>query len=214
MPANAEAVSGLLKLTMVNKLKLRRRKLALVMLILIALYLLVELLLRPQVLLQSLASAFYGWNNYPAAERIFAHNAKKDKGIAQANLAKSLYRQNEYSQADSASAVAAEKLAQPDIFYDQGNSLYRQNKFEEALKSYKKAILNAPKDLDAKANYELTLRKLQKLPTPPPQENQQDKQEKRKQEEIKNILDGLDNKESSDRKQNQKSLSPSETQWW
>ncbi|GAB1365303.1 hypothetical protein MASR1M36_01740 [Candidatus Cloacimonadaceae bacterium] len=198
---------------MASSRKLHLRKIALCVLVAIVVLLLTEVIFRPHVLLQSLAAGLYRWQKYPSSERIFSHNAKKDKGIATANLGKSLYRQNRFAEADSVYTQAGAKQTKDDVFYDLGNSQYRQQKYSAALKNFRKAILNSPQDMDAKANYELTLKKLQKQP-PPPQENKQDEQEKRKREEIKNILNGLDNKESNDRKQNQNSYGPSDNQWW
>lgn len=181
------------------------------LLLLILLFFLFELLFRPQVPVQSLAEQLYKLRKYEPAAKLLEKNTTKDKGIANANLAKSLYKQNRYAEADSIYALAAETLSKAGVHYDKGNTEFQQKDFEQALKSYRKALLKDPNDADAKANYELTLRKLQM--EPPPQTKPQDK-DRQKQEEIKNILGGLDNKESSDRQQNRQPGDPGKGKWW
>jgi tetratricopeptide (TPR) repeat protein len=190
---------------------LKNKFLPLILLLLILLFLLTELLFRPLVVRQSLAQQLYKLKRYENTEKLLARNARKDKGIANANLAKSLYRQQRYTEADSTSALATANHPKASIYYDRGNAEFQNRKFEAALKSYRKALLADPEDKDTKANYELTLRKLQMQPPPPPKPQQEDKQ---KQEEIKNILGGLDNKESSDRQQNKKPGNPGQGKWW
>lgn len=192
--------------------KAKRPRILMVMLLaLILFFLLLELVFRPFVPLQALAEQLYKYKRYKTAERLLSRNAIKDKGIANANLAKTLYKQQRYNEADSLTVTALQQLPKASVYYDKGNSEYQQKNYEEAQKSYRKALLADPNDLDAKANFELTLRKLQQQPTPPPQQKQEDK---RKKEEIDNILGGLDNKESSDRKQNRVPSEPQTGKWW
>jgi len=99
-----------------------------------------------------------------------------------------------------------------DILYDRGNIAYLQKDYQKALKDYKEALLLNPNDDDLRANYELTLRKLQKQPNPQPL--MQQNEDKHKDEDILNILKGLDNKESTDRQQQKPKQSFKTDKWW
>lgn len=189
-------------------MKIKRRRLLAIALIAISLFLLFELLLRPKVISQSLASMLYKTRNYAQAEKIFNKNAGKGDAKASANLAKSLYKQEKYQQAEEP-ANNARNLKNK--YYDLGNISYRQGDFEKAAENFKRAMLDNPNDTDAKANYELSLKQKDKqAPKPEPKEDPN----KEKQEEIRNILGGLDNKESNDRKQQQEQGDIPLDKWW
>jgi tetratricopeptide (TPR) repeat protein len=88
----------------------------------------------------------------------------------------------------------------------------KQKDYQKALKHFKEALLLDPEDDDLRANYELTLRKLQKQ-SPPAAQIQQNK-DNQEQEAIRNILKGLDNKESTDRQQLKQKQSSKTDKWW
>ncbi|PKN72741.1 MAG: hypothetical protein CVU50_06280 [Candidatus Cloacimonetes bacterium HGW-Cloacimonetes-3] len=195
-------------------MKLKHKKIALFILILILLSFIFELTMRPKVLSQSWADMQYRGKRFSSAEKVFARNAKKDDATASANLAKSMYKQDRIEdaerQSDKALALSPHKS---NLNYDRANIAYKQGDYTKALELYRKAMLEKPKDTDIKANYELTLKKMQSQ-APKPQPEKEKEQDPDKQEEIRNILGGLDNKESSDRKQQnpQQGLPP--TKWW
>ncbi len=192
-------------------MKHNRKRTALLILLILFLVLIAELLLRPKVFTQALSEQLYRLKQYPLAEKLLQHNAKKDKGIANTNLAKSLYQQGKLPDAETASEAGIQKNPSSNALYDRGNIAYKQEDYKKALEHYKKALLKNPNDSDLKANYELTLRKLENQPPPPPKQEP----DKQKQEEIRNILGGLDNKESSDRKQNEKANNGApHSKWW
>ena len=191
--------------------KTRRNIIIIIAVILVLLIL--ELIFRPKVLRQSLAEPFYQAKKYSRAEELFRKNSLKSDALANANLAKCLYRQNRFAEADSAASIALNSAQdKKDILYDRGNIAYQQKDYSKALKDYKEALLLNPEDDDLRANYELTLRKMNKQP-PPPVGLQQNKDDKEK-EAIRNILEGLDNKESSDRQQLHSKQSLKTDKWW
>ncbi len=195
-------------------MKLKRKNIALIILALIVLGIIFELAIRPKVLSQSFAETLYKSKRYGSAEKIFTRNAKTDDAVANANLAKSMYKQERFSDAELQSDKALNLAPNnSNLNYDRGNIAYKQGDYSKALELYRKALLEKPKDTDVKANYELTLNKLQNQ-APKPQPDKEKEQDPNKQEEIRNILGGLDNKESSDRKQQnpQQGLPP--TKWW
>lgn len=189
-------------------MKVNKRKLLLIVLIAILLLLIFEVLLRPKAVSQSLASMLYKAKNYPRAEKIFSKYAGKGDEKANANLAKSLYKQEKYQQAEEPATNAKNQKSQA---YDLGNIAYRQGAYQKAAENFKRAMLSDPNDQDAKANYELSLKKSDKqAPKPEPKEDP----DKDKKEEIRNILGGLDNKESNDRKQQNRQNELPPDKWW
>lgn len=196
-------------------MKLSKRKLIFIAFLIIMVFLLAELIFRPRIFSQSLASSLYKMKSYGLPEKIFAANAAKDDDLAAANLAKVKYRQGNYSEAIEAEDSALEaKPSDPVRNYDAGNAAYRSQDYETALQHFRKAMLNDPHDLDAKANYELSQKKMQQQPKPKPQPQPQPKPDQQKEEDIRNILGGLDSKESSDRKQNQGQGAAGGDKWW
>lgn len=193
-------------------MKANPRRIAVIAILIIVLFFLAEVVLRHKAFTQSIADLFYQAKRYSTAEKIFTRNGSKGDKIASANLAKSLYKQERYADATGPSADA---LAQDSIHsalnYDAGNIAYKQGDYQSALEHYRRALLQNPNDADTKANYELTMRKLQQQPPPPKQEENKDE---KAQEDIRNILGGLDNKESSDRKQQRPNQDIPPDKWW
>ncbi|MDR2885245.1 MAG: tetratricopeptide repeat protein [Rikenellaceae bacterium] len=72
------------------------------------------------------------------------------------NLAKSLYKQQRWDEAAGMFApLAADSLHRqhaPEAYYDQGNALFRQRKFAEAIEAYKQSLRLNPADQQAKFN--------------------------------------------------------------
>jgi len=186
----------------------------------LALFLILQYFLMPKALSQSWAEAMYKSKKYPSADKVLSKNASGQDDIAKANLAKSKYQQGKYQDAEtSAKAALTATPDSPDRNYDLGDIAYRLGDYKTALEHFRKAMLKDPKDRDAKANYELALKKMQQQPQSKPQnqQNKQDKQQEQnqqKQQDIRNILGGLDSKESSDRKSNQAQGGAGGDKWW
>ncbi|GAB1468719.1 hypothetical protein MASR2M64_14660 [Candidatus Cloacimonadota bacterium] len=196
-------------------MKLKRKHLLLLLLVLIVLGFIFELVVRPKVISQSLAEFLYKNKGYHAAQKIFTRNSKDGDATAAANMAKSLYKQDKFKDAQKYSEQALGKANdKAALNYDSGNIAYKQGDYKSAVERYRKALLQNPKDADTKANYELALKMMQSQPQKPPPSEQEEKKDPKKQEEIKNILGGLDNKESSDRKQQNPQKGLPSIDWW
>jgi len=59
--------------------------------------------------------------------------------------------------------------------YNLGNTFYREKRLGSALEAYREAIRLDPKDLDAKYNYELVMRAMEKEEAPKPKEQEEEK---------------------------------------
>lgn len=196
----------------------KRRRIVLITTLLLFVLLLLQCLFMPKALRQSWAEAMYRIGKYPSADKVLSKNATGQDDIAKANLAKSKYKQGRYQDAETpAKAALAATPDSPGRNYDLGDIAYRQGDYQTALEQFRKAMLQDPHDRDAKANYELALKKMQQQPQQPKPQDKQDKQQEQnqqKQQDIRNILGGLDSKESSDRKSNQPQGGSGGDKWW
>ena len=116
-----------------------------------------------------------------------AKGIKPDMAELKNNTAASLYQLKKYQEAlEEFSQIDPEKADIPkaDFLYNLGNSYFRLNQFEKALESYKNSLLAKPTDLDAKINYELTLKKIQeKKDKQDKKEENQDKEKEQQQQQ-------------------------------
>ncbi|MCB5271461.1 MAG: tetratricopeptide repeat protein [Candidatus Cloacimonetes bacterium] len=192
----------------------KRQKILLVILAGLLLILVLELAIRPHAFFNSLGRDLLSLKRYESAEKLFARNQEKEDTVAAGNLAKSRYKQGNYTEAESASEEALAKDPEAAaLLYDRGNIAFRQEDYQAAVKSYEEALLADPSDEDCKANLELALKKLDENP-PPPESEKDSEDQQRNEEEVRNILEALDNLEARDRK-NQNEKTPPKTQnWW
>ncbi|MFI3317904.1 MAG: tetratricopeptide repeat protein [Rikenellaceae bacterium] len=96
------------------------------------------------------------------------------------NLGNAIYRSEDYPKAEQQlNVMAADSLLadddRADALYNLGNSLFQQQKLEEALESYKDALRLRPDDMECKYNYAYTKRLLE--------QQQQDQQENQDQQQ-------------------------------
>lgn len=196
----------------------RYRKLFLILAAVIALALIVEFLIRKDVLYNSLASMMYNWGKADQAAALWEARLDPEDGdpVPEANYAKNDYKKGRYSQAgEYISSALTDDPENPILNYDKGNTQYRENELDPALESYKKAMLADPNDQDAKSNYELVLnRKGYKKPTKEDQEQQEEEQPRESRNEYENTLDALDQKESNDRQQPARPQEEPSERWW
>ncbi|MDZ4121972.1 MAG: tetratricopeptide repeat protein [Candidatus Cloacimonadaceae bacterium] len=197
------------------------------LLILLLLYIAFEVFIRRDALSNSRGIFDFARAKYANAENIFRKNALRNVGddIASGNLAKSFYKQENYDEAEKAFKNALPNAKDPaQEYYNLGNSQFRQENYEEALKAYREALLLNPNDQDTKANYELALiarqqQQQQKQDGDQDKKEQDKKQEEKPQEsqdkeELRNRLRALDQKESSDRRRQQKGPTEQNRNWW
>lgn len=110
------------------------------------------------------------------------------------NLADALYKQNRFEEAAGKFNEVEEKLETPEeksrALHNLGNSQLMQEKLDESIESYKKALRNNPGDLDTK--YNLAYAQMLK-----------DKKEKQDQEQEKNQDQDKDQNKDKEQDQNQ-----------
>jgi len=95
------------------------------------------------------------------------------------NTAAALYELKKFQEAlDEFSRIEPARLgtAAAGLHYDLGNTYFRLGQFPKALESYKQSLLLDPDDLQAKKNFELTLKKIQE------QQQQQEQDQPRDQQ--------------------------------
>ena len=177
------------------------------------LFLVAEILLRPQVFFNSLGSELYSLKQYSPAAKLFSRFGSKSTPSMDANSAKALYKKGEKQSAEeAANSSLSKKPDNPSVHYDKGNMAFSEKDYESAIKHYQDALLINPNDKDTKENLELALKKQKQNPQPKPE--QDDKQQDQNKEEVRNILEALDNKESRDRKDSKPSAPPKANGWW
>ena len=95
------------------------------------------------------------------------------------------------------SLKSSDKQVKSKAYYNLGNTFYKNNKKEEAIKYYRKALELNPNDKEAKFNYEL----LKYHPDPPKEDNQdQQDQEQQDQEQEDQEQEGQEEQMSEDEK--------------
>ncbi len=90
-----------------------------------------------------------------------AKGVKPDAPELKNNTAAALYELKKYKEAlEEFSRLDPGRLplGKADFYYNLGNNYFRLGQFPQALENYKKSLLQNPDDIDAKKNYELTLK--------------------------------------------------------
>lgn len=95
-----------------------------------------------------------------------ALDRNKESAEAIANMGNVLYKQENYEASGEIFSRLAENeadtLLKSQSYYNLGNNLFRQRRFEEALEAYKNALRMNPSDADAKFNLAYTRKMLDK----------------------------------------------------
>ena len=116
---------------------------------------------------------------------------------AKYDLASALYRTERYDKAEKtllsiANDSTRTELERGEVAYNLGNTQFAQQKYKEALSSYRHAMRCNPNDEDAKFNYAFTKRLIQEQEQQQQQQNQDQNQDQNK-----------DNQDKQDNQQNQ-----------
>ena len=124
---------------------------------------------------------------------------------AKYDLASALYRTERYDKAEKTllSIVGDStrtELERGEVAYNLGNTQFAQQKYKEALSSYRQAMRCNPNDEDAKFNYAFTKRLIQ-------QQEQQQQQQNQNQDQNKDNQDKRDN-QNQQSGQNQQDQQP------
>ena len=153
----------------------------------------------------------YENGNYPEAEVSYRRALEKNPESEEAsfNLSNSLYKQERFEEAGQIAAQIATDSTSNEhkaaAFYNQGNALFKQKKLEEALEAYKNSLRLNPDDMDAKFNYALTKKLLEKDKNGGGGNNDQNQQNNQNQQNQQNQnQDKQDNQnnQNNDNKQN------------
>jgi Ca-activated chloride channel family protein len=133
-------------------------------------------------------------------EFLSAKGIRPDSAKLKSNTASALYQMKKYKEAlEEFSKIDPEKitLSKADFYYNLGNSFFRLNQFEKALESYKKSMIVNSEDIDAKKNYELTLKKMQ-------EQKKKDQQNKKQKKDKEKKKDKKKDKQKQQQQQQQK----------
>jgi tetratricopeptide (TPR) repeat protein len=135
------------------------------------------------------------------------------------NTAAALYQLKKYQEAaDEFSRVDPEKLGAQaaDLYYNLGNAYFRLGQFPKALESYKRCLLKIPDDIQAKKNFELTLKKMreqQQQQQNQPQDNRADaERQKQKYSAMMQFLN-QNEKKQMEKKKRKVSAAQNEKDW-
>ena len=131
---------------------------------------------------------FYKKANFKQAEELYSKASSK-KETASYNLGNALYKQGRFKDSErmfnSLTQSRNEKLKKK-VHYNQGNSQFRQEDYNSAIKSYEMAVRLDQNDKDAKHNLALAKKMLQmQKNNRQNQQNKQQQQEKRKKNDQK-----------------------------
>ena len=191
------------------------------------------------LLLAPLSGTLWGWHWFePAARKnqkgieayrqgkfaaaleqfLSAKGLKAEAPQLKNNTAATLYQLKKYQEAvDEFSRIDPAKLGadRADFHYDLGNAYYRLEQFPKALESYKRCLLLHPDDLDAKKNFELTLKKIQEQQqekqNQDPQQDQQADAERQKQK-YSAVMQFLNQNEKQQMEKKKRKITPAKNE--
>ena len=109
---------------------------------------------------------------------------------AKYDLASALYRTERYDKAEKTllgivNDTTRTELERGEVAYNLGNTQFAQQKYKEALSSYRQAMRCNPNDEDAKFNYAFTKRLIQQQEQQQQQQNQDQNQDQNKENQDK-----------------------------
>ena len=129
---------------------------------------------------------------------------------AKYDLASALYRTERYDKAEKTllSIVGDStrtELERGEVAYNLGNTQFAQQKYKEALSSYRQAMRCNPNDEDAKFNYAFTKRLIQQQEQQQQQQNQDQNQDQNNDNQDKQDNQNQQNQQDQQQPQNQDS---------
>ena len=142
----------------------------------------------------------YADSSYNEAEIQYRKSLAEDQNYFNAsfNLADAIYKQGRYEEASALfSALKDNAPTETDlakVYHNLGNSLFKQQKLEEAITAYKSALRITPNDEQTRHNLALSKKQKQK----------QEQQNKDKKEDQKENKDGEQKEEQKENQQQEK----------
>ena len=140
-------------------------------------------------------------SSYNEAEIKYRKSLAKDQDYFNAsfNLADAIYKQQRYNESstifDALKDNTTNEYDLAKIYHNLGNSLVKEQKFEEGINAYKEALRINPNDNDTRHNLALTKKEKEQ------QENQEKKEE---QDQEKEQQENQEKKEEQDQEKKQK----------
>ncbi|OIP37351.1 hypothetical protein AUJ95_08245 [Candidatus Desantisbacteria bacterium CG2_30_40_21] len=140
---------------------------------------------------------FYHKKMFDRAGEIYSKAMKKKKSdIATFNLGNSYYKQGKFAEAERIFATIPQKEK---ACYNQGNSCFRQENYQNAIDAYTRALKIDPNNRDAAYNLKLAKKMLKMKKQQKPKQDKQNQQKKQPQKDKeKNQAKGL-SKEDAER---------------
>ena len=136
---------------------------------------------------------------------------------AKYDLASALYRTERYEKAEKTlQAIVGDstrtELERGEVAYNLGNTQFAQQKYKEALSSYRQAMRCNPADEDAKFNYAFTKLLLQQQQQQQNQQNQDQQNQDQNKDQNKDNQDKQDNQQNEQNKDQQQQQQPQNQQ--
>ena len=127
---------------------------------------------------------------------------------AKYDLASALYRTERYDKAEKTllgivNDTTRTELERGEVAYNLGNTQFAQQKYKEALSSYRQAMRCNPNDEDAKFNYAFTKRLVQQQEQQQQQQNQDQNQDNQDQNQDKQNRQDNQNQQGEDKQDQQ-----------
>lgn len=188
------------------------KNLILVFLIIISIPLRGKLLTYDKVLRNLRGKKNFDEKNYEKAETEFRNNALEypQEGKLHYNLGNALYKNQEFEKAEDEYKLALQDKdfkQQSKIYQNLGNLNFKQKKYQDAIKNYRNALIKNPENEDARFNYELAskfLQRQQKQKQQSKQNKEKDKKNKEKQKQDNKQQDKQKEKQQQQQSQAQK----------
>jgi tetratricopeptide (TPR) repeat protein len=127
---------------------------------------------------------------------------------AKYDLASALYRTERYEKAEKtllsiANDTTRTELERGEVAYNLGNTQFAQQKYKEALSSYRQAMRCNPNDEDAKFNYAFTKRLIQQQEQQQQQQNQDQNQDQNQNKDNQDKQNDQNSQDQQDKQQPQ-----------
>jgi tetratricopeptide (TPR) repeat protein len=173
-----------------------------------------DLLNYDKVITNRQANKKFQEKDYQAAKDKYQQNSLKypENGSIHYNLANALYKQGKLEDAAAEYKMALRDNEFDDhskLFQNMGNIKFQQQDYKNALEYFKKSLVADPANPDARYNYEMAARFLQKQQQQQQQQNQNqnndnkdDKEQQQKQQQQNNDQDNKEDQKQQQQQQN------------
>ena len=118
-----------------------------------------------KVIKNSKANRKYNEEEFEFSEKLHKENSIEypDDSNIHFNLGDAYYKNEKYEEAitEYINSLRDDRVDKSNAYYNIGNACFQQQDYIKALENYKNSLINNPKNIDAKYNYELTKQFLQ-----------------------------------------------------